>query len=60
MSDAPKITIVLTLEATPRVEVEDGAGASWSRLGDWLAGSGQADLLHGLLALLRQAKETAP
>jgi len=54
---APKIVIVLGLEAVPHVKIEDDAGATWSRLGDWLASSGQADLLHGLLGLLRQAKE---
>jgi len=57
---APRILIVLSVEAPPRVEIEDGAGAVWARLGDWLIGSGLADLLHGLLTLLRQAKETTP
>ena len=58
MSGAPKITIVISIEAPPRVEIEDGDGATWARLADWLIGSGQADLLHRLLTLLRQAKET--
>lgn len=57
VSDAPRIVIILAIEAPPRVVVEDGAGNTWSRLADWLIGSGQADLLLGLLGLLRQAKE---
>ncbi len=57
MSDAPKITIVLSIEATPHVEIEDGDGATWSRLADWLLATGQGDLLRGLLGLLRQATE---
>ena len=59
MTGAPRITIVLTFEAAPHVEIEDGDGATWTRLAAWLIGSGLADLLHGLLVLLREAKETA-
>ncbi len=54
---APQITIVLTLEATPRVEISDDDGATWARLGDWLAAGGQADLLRALLGLLREEKD---
>lgn len=54
---APRITIVLGLEAPPRVEIEDGAGATWTRLADWLAASGQADVLRRLLELLRDSQE---
>ncbi len=57
VTDAPKITIVLTFEATPRVEILDGGGATWARLADWLAASGQGQLLLGLLAVVREAKE---
>ena len=59
MSGAPKITIVLAIEAPPRVEITDDDGATWARLADWLIASGQSNLLHELLGLLREEKASA-